>query len=120
MFVYGSLRSAAGTEWSSRLAANATLVDAGRVKGSLFQIEQFSGLVLSGGEDRWVVGEVHRLHNPDTLWPVLDEYEGSDFPRCVVEVQLNDGRSLSAWVYFYRGDVSHCRRIESGDHLRPV
>lgn len=120
LFVYGSLRSAAGTDWSRRLAANAELIGAGRVQGSLFQLGQFSGLVLSRDADRWVVGEVHRLHNPETYWPVLDEYEGSEYPRCVVEVRLDDGRHLSAWVYYYQGDVSNCRRIESGDYLRPV
>ena len=36
LFVYGTLRSASGTEWSRRLAANARLVGGGRVNGVLF------------------------------------------------------------------------------------
>ncbi len=33
-------------------------------------------------------------------------------------MQLEDGSSVEAWVYFYRGEIRGKRRIVSGDYLK--
>src|SRR5438105_3735016 len=76
LFVYGTLRSGQPNQFARLLAEAATLLGPGRVRGRLYQVNSYPGLILSDGPDEWVKGEVYRLHNSSTLLPVLDDYEG--------------------------------------------
>ena len=106
LFVYGSLKSTSGTEWSRKLAANASLVGNGRVNGTLFPAVEYPGMVPAQRDDDWVVGELHQLADPVAFWPLLDEYEGDDFERRETSVRMDDGREINAWAYYYVGDIS--------------
>lgn len=99
LFVYGTLRSDADTEWSRYLAAASRLVGAGRVRGALFQRDGYPGMKIRAEGDEWVRGEVHLLLDPSTTLPALDAYEGSEFDRQVVTVLLDSGECVQAWAY---------------------
>jgi len=127
LFVCGTLRSGSGTEWSRRLQNMASLVGAGRTRGVLYQLDGYPGMLGSPAESSFVVGEVYRLNEPAAAWPMLDEYEGCgpanppphEFQRQMATVEMDDGATLQAWAYFYRGDITGRKRIVSGDYLRP-
>src|SRR5580704_5016787 len=101
LFVYGTLRSGSGNEWSRRLAANAEFLGKGRVAGVLFEIGSYPGMTPAQSEGDTVVGEVFQLADPEALWPALDEYEGNEYERRDVPVRMDDGRLVNAWVYYY-------------------
>jgi gamma-glutamylcyclotransferase (GGCT)/AIG2-like uncharacterized protein YtfP len=124
LFVYGSLRRGARTEFSELLNRAGEHVGMGTVPGQLFQVASYPGMVSSrqGGV---VLGEVFEIKDA-AVWPVLDEYEGCgpddplphEFERSIVPVKMQDGRTLDAWVYLYCLDTSGKTRIESGDYLQ--
>jgi gamma-glutamylcyclotransferase (GGCT)/AIG2-like uncharacterized protein YtfP len=58
LFVYGTLRRAADTEWSRFLIAASRLVDSGRTHGALFNLGGYPGMTVSMDDDVWVRGEV--------------------------------------------------------------
>src|SRR5690606_2220673 len=84
------------------------------------------GLVLSSRAGAPVRGEIYRVDNPGTLWPILDAYEDcdpgqptlSEYRREKIPVTAGPGRTLAAWTYLYNGPVAGRRRILSGDYAR--
>jgi gamma-glutamylcyclotransferase (GGCT)/AIG2-like uncharacterized protein YtfP len=102
LFVYGTLRRSAGTEWSKFLSANSRFVGAGRARGALLQLDGYPGMTVRTGDDAWVGGELHLLHDPSSTLPLLDAYEGCEFERQVVTVALDSsGQTVAAWAYIY-------------------
>jgi gamma-glutamylcyclotransferase (GGCT)/AIG2-like uncharacterized protein YtfP len=126
LFVYGTLRRGAGA-MCARFLSDSTFVGAGRVAGRIFRLDGYPGMVACTEGSAQVVGEVFRLYDPLLDLPLLDEYEGCgpadplphEFERGITPVQMDDGRTLDAWVYLYRLDTSGRAPIPSGDYLEP-
>lgn len=127
LFVYGTLRRSAGTPWSQFLEPASSYIGVGRTHGALFQLGGYPGMALCSDEAAWVRGDVFLLKDPLATLPVLDDYEGCgttglppyEYLRQVVDVLLDDGRTIQAWAYIYLLDTSDKPRIVSGDYLRP-
>lgn len=123
VFVYGTLRRGCGSGAHRRYLGNAELIGEGKVKGQLYQVDIYPGLVLDS-EDHWVLGEVYQLPNKATL-AALDDYEGVGLPfenpqeyrREVVEVALEGGERIKAWTYVYNWPVRNLAPIATGDFL---
>lgn len=109
VFVYGTLRRGASNSWRM---AGAEFIGAGTVRGALFRIDWYPGLVLdaNGGG---VKGEVFRVDAG--LLEKLDEYEGCEYRRVIAEVTLDDGIRCEVWVWEYLEPVDAKARIASGD-----
>jgi hypothetical protein len=60
------------------------------------------GVVQSDKPKEWISGEVFQLNDPSTLLPILDEYEGPEYKRTSILVQLDSGRRLRAWMYLLK------------------
>ena len=108
LFVYGTLRSEFDNRYSALLRAHADLVRRAVVQGSIFRIAHYPGY---RPEPRGEVhGELYRLHDPDAMFRILDDYEGPDYERILI-----DG---VAWIYQYREQPDEGARIASGDFCR--
>src|ERR1035438_3733959 len=126
VFVYGTLRGAAGTEWSRLLTANSRFVGAGLTRGALFHLDGYPGMTAHTDDDTWVNGEVYLLNAPPSALPILDAYEGCgpgqplphEFERQVVTVRLDSGQTIEAWAYIYTLETGDKARITSGDYLQ--
>ncbi|HEX8371731.1 MAG TPA: gamma-glutamylcyclotransferase family protein [Chthoniobacterales bacterium] len=122
LFVYGTLRSGYPSGESNRLAP-AKLVATGRVPGVLYELEGYPGAVSAPEGEEWIVGEVVELENFAGQIRILDQYEGCDdaapspheYRRELTTVRLDNGDSLSAWIYWYQGPTEGRRHIPSGD-----
>jgi gamma-glutamylcyclotransferase (GGCT)/AIG2-like uncharacterized protein YtfP len=93
------------------LAAGATLVAPGTVRGRLLDLGRYPGLVSGAGSVR---GELYRVHRPELLGR-LDREEGYNFERRRARVVLRDGRRVRAWIYRYRGPRDRATPIPTGD-----
>jgi len=115
VFVYGTLRRGGSNHF--RMAA-AAFVSKAAVRGRIYQIDWYPGLVLDEAVGD-VVGEVYQVSG--TLLEELDVFEGTEYRRVRVEVNCGgDHRSpLPAWVWEWLGPVDETRRITSGDWLSP-
>jgi hypothetical protein len=69
------------------------------MKGRLERSHPHRGVVPSVKPGEWISGEVFQLNDPGKLLPILDEYEGSEYKRTSVPVQLESGKRLRAWMY---------------------
>ena len=125
LFTYGTLRRAAGNAAHRLLADSAEIVGHGFVRGRLYQAVDFPVLVPDpqGGE---VIGEVYRVFAPPAVFVRLDQYEGfdpaspdtSEFRRDLVQVVMNDGRTVTAWAYVYQRPLFDLQPIPHGDYAR--
>ena len=108
IFVYGTLRSEFNNRYARLLRKEGTLVGPATVRGSIHRVRHFPAFRPEpAGEVR---GELYRLHRPEATLKALDEYEGEEFERVVV----ND-----AWIYQYRNPLPESSRIQSGDFCAP-
>jgi gamma-glutamylcyclotransferase (GGCT)/AIG2-like uncharacterized protein YtfP len=94
----------------------------------MFQLDGYPGMIDATSDVDWVIGEVFRLNEPASAWPILDEYEKCGpadplphaFERKIVPIEMNDGGRLDAWAYFYCLDTSGRQRVHSGDYLQSI
>ncbi len=116
VFVYGTLRpggAAADKMVECRWLGPAT------VKGSLYQIDWYPGLILEGEGE--VKGDLV-LVPPDCM-DQLDAYEAClpndlqphEYRRVKGTVRCPDGSEKSAWIWEYQFSVDEKRCVESGD-----
>ena len=108
LFVYGTLRSGAGHPMQATLAAAGRSLGATRVRGVLYTVDWYPGLVVAP-DAGWVVGELWHLDDAGVL-PTLDEYEGEEFRRETLAC-------CGAWAYLYVGPTKGLDVVASGDWL---
>lgn len=118
LFVYGTLMSHTRTEKALRLGREADLVGPATIRGLLYRISWYPGLVEGDGR---VHGEVHRLKDPAASLVWLDAYESivpgradNEYERVERIIDLDQGGSLTTWVYFYRADISAANPVADG------
>lgn len=124
IFVYGSLMAGVRSRVAKTFHAQAEWVGVGRVKGRLYDLGEYPGLVL-GNDESYVQGQVFRIFNKDILLPFLDEYEGlipehpaaSEYRRELATVQLAD-HFINCWMYLYNQAITDLPLIESGNYLQ--
>jgi gamma-glutamylcyclotransferase (GGCT)/AIG2-like uncharacterized protein YtfP len=102
LFVYGTLRRRSKIKIAKLFHANSEFVGAGRMQGRLTRSHPHRGVVQSNNPGEWIKGEVFRLNNPSQLWPILDDYEGPQYKRTSVLVQLDSGKRVRAWMYLLK------------------
>ncbi len=113
LFVYGTLRSEFDNRYARKLRGEATFLRRAEVPGSIYRIAHYPAFRPQPdgeAEKREVQGELYRLHTPEATLAALDEYEGEEFSRVVVN---------GAWLYQYKGDPPEEARIASGDFRAP-
>jgi len=123
VFFYGTLMSGFKRRGRDRIDAKLTPVGPGRIHAALFDLGLYPGAVPAS--DSQVRGEVHRMADSDAVLLELDTIEGfrpgepdaSLYVRSETPVTLDDGRTETAWTYFYNAPLGGAQRIESGDYL---
>ena len=111
-FVYGTLRRHGSNHFRM---AGAEFVAAATVRGKLYRIDWFPGVVLdeTAGE---TAGEIYRVD--DTMLAALDDYEGPEYRRVLTPVMPGAGvEPVLAWVWEWLLPVDERMRIASGDWL---
>jgi len=112
LFAYGTLMR--GLPLHHLIAGRAEFVAAGSIGGRLVDLGGHPGALRGAGTIR---GEVYRLRSAD-LMAALDGAEGSEFPRRLTPVRLDDGREVRAWTYWFNGSVNGAVPVPHGDYRR--
>lgn len=104
LFVYGTLRRNAQRDAvqqaaHEKLARHARWLGGATVQGKLHSLGEF--FIMEYPERERVPGEVYAVDPAQwrRVIEYLDDYEGSDYRRDVVQAQLNNGEIVSAWAY---------------------
>jgi gamma-glutamylcyclotransferase (GGCT)/AIG2-like uncharacterized protein YtfP len=124
VFVYGTLRRDARGQMLSPLCRDWAFAGYGTVPGELYDFGAYPGAVPSESSEALIKGEVYELPDPREMLPLIDRYEGCgdgdpephEFTRHLVDVQMNDGSVVRAWIYWYQPRPLG-RRLGSGDYL---
>lgn len=72
--------------------------------------EDYPGILPADGAS---VAGVLYLDLPPSAWPRLDGFEGEEYRREAVQVELEDGRTVSAWTYVFKPEYRH--RLAAGE-----
>ncbi len=121
IFVYGTLMSTSTYGLAKQFHGQADLIGNAKWAGRLFHLGSYPGAARSTDENTWVMGELWLLHNPDTAFPFLDDYEGCsehhpfphEYRRSVEKVWMGD-REIAAWMYVYQLPTKKLKQIPSG------
>ncbi len=126
LFVYGTLMSwakgALGLNERKRLSREARSLGPATLRGRLYELGQYPGLIISNVDEDVVHGEVFELFRPAVTLQWLDHYEGvrcergelDDYRRETVEVTLADSAVVKVSVYVYRRSLRRARYLPSG------
>ncbi len=128
IFVYGTLRRDANSEMHQLLTKYAEFVSDATYQGKLYKIDYYPGAVPSDNSNDVVQGEVYLLHQADVSLSLLDQYEefGPGFPepneyiRLKQTVLLNNGQSVTAWVYVYNHPTENLELIKSANFIQQL
>lgn len=124
--VYGTLQKDSGNAMSEFLLRNSEYVGKGYFQGKLYKISWFPGAVQSDDACHRVFGSIFKLKHAETVFKVLDDYEGYDasdeasslFKREIRDCFTENGDAVKAWVYLYNQNVKDAPRMLSGDFLK--
>lgn len=122
LFVYGTLRPGCAPAEVSHAAAQLRLVGEASVRGELYDLGHYPGVVLSSDPLRKVSGLLFELPADESVLHALDEYEEfipelpqtSQFVRVQCEAQTASGEVVSCWIYVYARNLAGIRRFEDG------
>lgn len=125
IFVYGTLRKDSRNSMFHLLARHAQFLGHARIRGRLYDLGEYPGVLLAANQNRWVHGEVYCLNSADEVLTRLDEYEGCgpedpkphEIERVMGDALLDDGRTTRVWIYVYRGTLEGRQEIPSGDYF---
>jgi pyruvate carboxylase len=123
IFVYGTLRQGYSLHRHLR-QVGAKYAGAGQIRGRLFDLGEYPGVLPSTRPSDSVRGELYDLESPRDQLSALDALEEYDprrprnslFRRRIAEVRLDDGQKCKAWVYFFNRKPRSAQLIPQGDY----
>lgn len=126
LFVYGSLRSGFRSTAYEYISRYFVFVGDARVRGKLFDLGSYPAGIKTN-DNTFIVGELYNIKSDNEFaWAIgqLDDYEGVTvepdevqlYRREITEVHINN-TITHAWIYWYNGDTSGKKLIESGDMI---
>lgn len=122
VFVYGTLRQDSPHPLATLLAREARPVGVGSLRGRLYDLGAYPGVVLDPEGEHLVHGEVLELRDGSTVLAMLDDYEGCSPPnpppalfiRDRATIELSGGRRIEAWVYTCAHPCDESRFVPGG------
>jgi gamma-glutamylcyclotransferase (GGCT)/AIG2-like uncharacterized protein YtfP len=137
LFVYGTLRKDGEHAMGRWMGPHCDFVGAGWCAGRIYRVPRdpdgvgrpdeigYPGLV-DGGDGERVRGDVFRVRQAQAVLGQLDEYElcgdkygaRAEYVRQRRAITLDDGQTLTAWVYIYNRPTEGLAWIASGDFLK--
>lgn len=125
LFVYGTLMQQSDHEMSVFLKSHSKYLGNASFQGKLYDVTEFPGAILSKNSNDKVYGQIFELDAPETVFEVLDPYEGIDkrlnppylYTRTLVTANIENNKTIATWIYLYNLSVSHLKRIPSGRYF---
>ena len=128
LFVYGTLRRNLNPTIQRVIENGIEWLGNARIDGKLFDMGSYPAATpLLEYESGQIIGEVIRINDEINVLQLLDEYEGydpgkgdSEYIRKKEEVILENGKTITAWIYWYNRSVIGKTRITNEDYLNYI
>jgi gamma-glutamylcyclotransferase (GGCT)/AIG2-like uncharacterized protein YtfP len=127
LFVYGTLRKDAEHEMYNVLASHTSFVGMATVRGDLYSLGDYPGLVPCRDTVNLVKGELYEIDTDmlEHTLGLLDDYEGigqkdplpHEYHRELLPAILNGDRQVEAWAYVLNRGLEGLSQIRSGDFV---
>jgi gamma-glutamylcyclotransferase (GGCT)/AIG2-like uncharacterized protein YtfP len=122
LFAYGTLRRGFAPDTLAGLVAGFDWEGEASVRGRLYDLGAYPGVVLDPTGGHRVHGEVARFDAEAALWELLDGYEGADarhpgarlFRRVRCDAQRAEGGFARVWLYEYARDPGAAALLPDG------
>ncbi len=124
LFVYGSLLSGFHHPAYEYISKYFTLLGPATVKGQLYDMGTYPAAISTNNET-YITGELYKLNHLneyDWAFSQLDDYEGLNAEEGNTALYTRENtivyigtEQISAWIYWYNGDVTGREIIASGD-----
>ncbi len=111
IFVYGTLRR--GGSNHCRMDGSTHITHA-TVKGKLYQVDWYPGLVLDA-KGSTIEGEIYSV--PHSMIADLDQYEGPEYRRIQHQATNQAGQTFDVWVWEWKQSTDGLELIPDGDWL---
>lgn len=123
LFVYGTLL-VEDNKFGTYLRNNANFYNTGTIKGKLYDVGTYPGLIISNDQDYPIKGTIYQLNNAEEILKYLDPYEGFGddqeqpnlFIRELLPIETSDG-AINCWVYLYNLAIDGLHLITPGDYM---
>ncbi|WP_435139181.1 gamma-glutamylcyclotransferase family protein [Formosa sp. A9] len=127
LFVYGTLMQQSKHEMALFLNAHSKFIDHGYCHAKLFEVDGYPGAVLSANKKHRVYGQIYELDNTETVFKVLDIYEGINpllpepflYKRELIPVFTSENTAVISWMYLYNLPTTNLQYIPSGKYRLP-
>jgi gamma-glutamylcyclotransferase (GGCT)/AIG2-like uncharacterized protein YtfP len=124
LFVYGTLLQP-GNELAAYLNKHCIYLKPAKIKGLLYDIDEYPGLTLESDNPYWIYGKLY--HIDEKALKLIDSYEGYGdkeeqpnlFKREKHTTSTVDGE-IDAWVYIYNMPVNGLNLITSGNYAEYI
>jgi gamma-glutamylcyclotransferase (GGCT)/AIG2-like uncharacterized protein YtfP len=124
LFVYGTLLTE-DNEYAVYLKNHSRFHSYGKIKGKLYDIGEYPGVILSSKGDEYIYGSILKLEHPEDVFPIIDDYEGygkdqpipNEFIRLLAQVETSH-TSINCWMYVYNLPITGLKLIENGRYLK--
>lgn len=128
IFIYGTLSPELVPDEIADAVGRLEHIADGFVYGELYDLGDFPGAKLGGKPKTKIRGSVYQLPSDQRTIRSLDAYEEfipgnpnrSLYLRKKIPVNLENGKTIEAWIYEYNGDTSFLPVIEGGDYSKIV
>ena len=124
LFVYGTLMNTFESPMTKLISENSTYWGEGTVRGRLYDLGNYPGLVIGEQTETLVGGQIFGLLDPGKVLDLLDRYEGLDplrpdrgeYRREKISVLTAEG-PFTCWAYLYNGNPKHLKVIPGGNYV---
>jgi gamma-glutamylcyclotransferase (GGCT)/AIG2-like uncharacterized protein YtfP len=117
LFVYGTLRRGCDNPFAQMLSERGDFLYEIRLPGRLFDFGPYPGARPAVQSSEKILGDAFYLKESGAVLGALDDYEGPEFERTMLNIGGHGHGVSSFWIYWYVGSVPG-RLIPSGDWLK--
>lgn len=130
LFVYGTLLAQSDHPMGRLLSAHADVVSDGTIQARLYiiteedaqGINRYPGAVPSPFAEDVVHGVLHKVRDPEAVFPAFDDFEACapgwpepyEFLLRPIDVTQTDGTVIRASAYIYTWDTARAEHVPSG------
>jgi gamma-glutamylcyclotransferase (GGCT)/AIG2-like uncharacterized protein YtfP len=126
LFVYGTLLQP-GNPLAESLKRTCTYLSPGKIKGLLYDIGEYPGVIINNHAAAYVHGSIYQLNHPPENLKVFDNYEGFGpgqeqpnlYIRTLASIETGQG-FIDAWIYLYNLPVDGLSLIQSGNYAEYI
>ena len=124
LFVYGTLMGDIDSSIARFLRKNSRFLGEYQIRGRLYDLGQYPGLVVDPDCNDLVTGHLFQLKNVPITLGILDRYEAifpgeeadCEYRRELVSV-FREGDTQNTWTYVYNYPLADQPQIHSGNYL---